>query len=70
MPTGWRRLTLMWQAAGGNGRLALFVDGVLATELVGLANAGQRVAGVDWGVVGGDLAGAAGFLEIDGFRSW
>jgi len=54
----------------GDGRLLLSLDGTPSAALTGLTNPGESVAGLDWGVAGGELAGSVGHLEIDGFRAW
>ncbi len=70
IPAGWHRLRLAWEAGAGTGSLVLTLDGALATQLTGLANAARRVDHVDWGSPAGSLAGAGGFLDLDAFASW
>ena len=38
--------------------------------LTGLVNGTLTLDRVDWGSIGGSVAGDAGFLDLDGFRSW
>jgi hypothetical protein len=68
--TGWRQLRVVWRAGAGTGSLSLTLDGVPASSLVGLANANRRVDSVEWGVVGGNLHGIVGFIDLDRFHSW
>ena len=66
---GWHRLRLEWTDSAA-GQLRLFVDGVLATELTGLANGTVGLDAVDWGAVDGAVAGPAGTIDVDGYLAW
>ena len=70
LPAGWFRLRLDWRAGAGDGFLSVSVDGVPSGDLTALTNGARRVDTVDWGVVGGSLAGTTGSIDLDGFLSW
>ena len=80
LATGWIPLAdvahvvdLRWRAASNaaaaNGELRFWIDGILAGELVGLANGDQVIESIRFGVDGVD-AGSSGSFYLDSFRSW
>ena len=80
LTTGWipvadvaHVVDLRWRAASNaaaaNGELRFWIDGVLAGELVGLANGDQVIESIRLGADGVD-AGSSGSFYLDSFRSW
>ena len=70
IPAGWHRWRIEWRSGGGDGRLALHLDGTEVASLDGLTNGARRIDQVSWGVVNDSLAGDRGSLDLDGFTSW
>ncbi len=80
LATGWAPIAggqhvveLRWRAASSaadfNGELRFWIDGVLAGELVGLANGEDVIKSIRFGAKGVD-AGTSGSIYLDSFRSW
>ncbi len=80
LATGWIPIAdvehvddLRWRAASRpdatNGELRFWIDGVLAGELLGLANGEEVIESIRFGAKGVDT-GTSGSFYLDSFRSW
>ena len=73
LANGWRMIEISWAkaaSAGSNdGRLDLWVDGVVRTGLTGLDNDTATLNYSRWGTVTGVDAGTSGQFDLDDFAS-
>ncbi|MDY7095972.1 MAG: hypothetical protein SX243_23605 [Acidobacteriota bacterium] len=67
-------ITIEWRRASGpdaeDGLVRLFLDGLLAREILGVDNSTWSLDRVHFGVVSAPKPGTTGTLEIDSFESW
>ena len=70
LAAGWNEVDVQWLAGAGDGQLLVSVNGAAALGLAALDNPGSLIESIRWGVIGGDVESASGFLHLDAFSSW